>query len=184
MCRDILESAGGLSIQPIRPATESDEQIEIAVRVDIGPRVGLSTRCAEQFRLHQLERRRGARLPACDSRQPSSSRAEPQRREECGPSRQRKRDQLGHRRRRGALHRQRDVLLAVDEIRRAGLEESRSISRARAVAHDVVAIARNPASHRVRSIPAPRMRAAWLAGISTWRGGRRESFTASSRRPV
>jgi len=44
-----------LAIQAIRPAAKADELVEIAVIVEVGPRVGLAAIGGEEVRLNQLE---------------------------------------------------------------------------------------------------------------------------------
>jgi hypothetical protein len=53
-----VSAAAVVAIQAIRlPFLESDEQIQIAVAIDIRPRVGLPPGGGEQLRLHEFELR-------------------------------------------------------------------------------------------------------------------------------
>ena len=60
--RDLHECSAVVAIQAIGlPVLESDEQIQIAVAVDVRPGVGLPPGGGEQLRLHQLELRGAGR---------------------------------------------------------------------------------------------------------------------------
>src|SRR4029079_10095677 len=52
---DVRERAVVVHIQPIWPAAKADELIEIAVAVDVRPRVRLSAGSGEELRLDELE---------------------------------------------------------------------------------------------------------------------------------
>ena len=52
---DVAEMSVVLTIETIRPTAEADELVELAVIVEIGPRVRLAARRAEQIGLHELK---------------------------------------------------------------------------------------------------------------------------------
>ena len=54
---DVAERAVVVAIEPIGPAAERDEVVEIAVAIGIGPRAGLPAGRGEQVGLDELERR-------------------------------------------------------------------------------------------------------------------------------
>src|SRR3954447_23375358 len=52
---DVLETAVILAIEPVGAAAESDEFVEVAVVVEVGPGIRLPAGHAEQLRLHERE---------------------------------------------------------------------------------------------------------------------------------
>ena len=56
--RHVGERPRVVSVQPVRPPPESDEQVEVEISVVVRPRHGLCSVCSEQFGLDSREGRR------------------------------------------------------------------------------------------------------------------------------
>ena len=67
--RHIFESSVVLPVQTVRATAEADELVEVAVVVEVGPRVGLAAVGGKEIRLDELEVWAADRWRECGERQ-------------------------------------------------------------------------------------------------------------------